>query len=62
MTWTTEKPTVKGWYWHTTDKTEPRIVHVIQHQQLLQADGVYLWAGYWAGQWAGPLLPPEEAK
>ena len=61
MSWTTEKPTMPGWYWHKGPFFEPMIF-------LLDKDETgamfLLEGGCWEfdeldGQWAGPLEPPK---
>jgi hypothetical protein len=70
MTWTTEKPTVPGWYWWKPKQYYPVIVEIYR----LEVRGKhYLMIGncnehhegdleYAEGEWAGPIPPPEEAQ
>jgi hypothetical protein len=62
MTWTTDKPTVPGWYWLRPKNKPARIVRVTT-KTIASMYGI---GGEWAGPLAGPLSPPpartEEAK
>jgi hypothetical protein len=63
MRWTTEKPTVPGWYWwRKTATARARIVDVLSDREGLYAEGWKMMAMTWNGEWAGPILPPEEAQ
>lgn len=54
MTWTTEKPTVPGWYWWR-NKTRMDIFQVRQIDIDIWDDVPHAPA-----EWAGPLEPPKE--
>ena len=61
MKYTTDKPTVPGWYWYKEYKDwKPKIAQVnIWHGDGLIVDGS--WAvKYYHGYWAGPILEPEK--
>ena len=54
--WTSEKPTVPGWYWYKNEYRTPvlsPIVRQVTHQDLR--------LNHWPthGEWSGPLTPPE---
>lgn len=63
MTWTSEKPTVPGWYWWK-DKDGKQAKFNVGPGDL----GLWLWYrdGFgWVpipsyGEWSGPLKPPKE--
>jgi hypothetical protein len=65
MTWTTEPPTVAGWYWYQPTYSRPECVYVGD-----TADGRPVWMQRGGtdlaerlpdlGRWAGPIPPPEE--
>lgn len=66
MTWTTEKPTVPGYYWYRIQGNDDQIVEVV----FSKRDGcfeVYWMAdnGGWplqftnGAEWAGPIKPPQ---
>lgn len=54
LTWTTEPPTVPGWYWARPDNAHPSadqlIVYYIDPSCVPD----------WMVQWAGPITPPRE--
>lgn len=70
LTWTTETPTVAGWYWYQGAKHLTPII-VCLHMDNSDPESVDGWvvdfAGYDAhresnkmhGEWAGPIIPPE---
>ena len=65
MKWTSEKPSVPGWYWwHDVDRPgTPCIVQVISDGYGLTVYGLeeYSRRLYEThGEWAGPLTEPEE--
>ena len=56
MNWTSEKPTVPGWWWHLCEGLEQAII-------VFVSEGLFIEQGAWhvselSGSWAGPLLPP----
>ena len=62
LEWTSEKPTVAGWYWCKKEGRKPCIVK-------LSADAgngklVDSWSSCfvenWKAEWAGPIQPPKE--
>lgn len=59
MHWTTEKPTVAGWYWWRSVNYRPKVVEVYLYMNgnCLHINGQAL--NQFAGEWAGPLSPPE---
>jgi len=64
MTWTTEKPTMPGWYW-CRDKVSIWLVLVVNDGGELLARWVYGYDGNGSRyisqmncDWAGPLEPP----
>jgi hypothetical protein len=56
MTWTTEKPTVPGWYWYREIEGEPEILAIYKDNGQLLISGIGLQE--FPGEWAGPLKPP----
>lgn len=54
LTWTTERPTVLGFYWFKPKNKHVRIMRVTK-KTIASMYGV-------GGEWAGPILPPEEEK
>jgi hypothetical protein len=64
MIWTTEKPTVSGWYWWHDSK---RTITLVCHVEFGVRDGCVSFAygeryrlmSTMNGEWAGPLAPPE---
>jgi hypothetical protein len=56
MTWTTEKPTVPGWYWYREIEGEPEILSIYKDNGQLLISGIGLQE--FPGEWAGPLEPP----
>jgi hypothetical protein len=59
MTWTTEKPTVPGWYWWKSKQYSPVIVEIYRLEVRGES---YLLIGVEdaEGLWAGPIPLPEE--
>jgi hypothetical protein len=65
--WTTEKPTVPGWYWWRANGKDDSIVRLIETQEgglIVQFE-----TGHCAyvrnvpdGEWAGPLTPPSDGE
>lgn len=53
LRWTSEAPTVAGWYWHRSDPNTfwKTIVHVVQPELASNI-------GYAFGQWSGPIPAP----
>lgn len=68
MTWTTETPTVEGWYWwhRANDYPTPRPVLLRLNRAgtlAVDHDGfLYQSACDLHGEWSGPLEPPGEAS
>jgi hypothetical protein len=66
MTWTSEKPTVPGWYWWRHGGCERiRYVHAVgpaaPYQLRIEApDGWFDDIENVGGKWSGPLPPPTE--
>ena len=68
MTWTSEKPTVPGWYWHRQHDAVNgvRFVRICEIERVgntlfvlgLQPGRFVLENA--SGAWAGPLEPPKE--
>lgn len=67
-TWTTEKPTVAGWYWYKNHITQAVDVVLVRRAgcnyplEACDADGRWDTVTNWHGQWSGPILPPEEVQ
>lgn len=63
MIWTTDKPTVPGWYW-TKSKRGRRVTTTIQRVKAWRDGRLYLYAGKPVErhecEWAGPISMPEE--
>jgi hypothetical protein len=61
--WTSEKPTVPGWYWRRYNSSGVLIIEIVKivssGSKLVVRDfgGVI---DFLLGEWAGPLVPPEE--
>ena len=65
MTWTTETPTKKGYYWHRcVGERRASIVWVFYWDGALRMTlgGDFLKIVDVGGQWAGPIPEPEEPK
>jgi hypothetical protein len=67
MTWTTEKPTVPGWYWWRRPYGKREIQTIIRVKEYKFQPGiVFIYSGRriedCRGEWAGPLEPPEECQ
>jgi hypothetical protein len=70
-TWSTELPTVSGWYWyrlHKWEEGEPVKVEIIEDDgdnlyYVTAIWGQVLW-GHQTPEWSGPLEPPgrEETR
>lgn len=62
MTWTSDKPTVPGWYWYRGYEDADRVVHVMDNGESLVACSFEFSESmfYLDGQWAGPIPAPEE--
>jgi len=65
MTWTTDKPTVQGWYWQRVGPGIPTgLYHVYRRTGQWVAHHVLpnhpvLGVAHMNGEWAGPLEPPQ---
>lgn len=60
--WTSELPTVSGWYWNTNVAmiAEPVILYVDREQDKVRGYGSPL--SMWNEDlWSGPLTPPQQA-
>jgi hypothetical protein len=59
LTWTSERPTVPGWYWTLGRSGIPAVVYVerAHRGQLLEVNGRYV--ADLNRHWAGPLPMPE---
>ena len=74
LAWTTEPPTVPGWYWWCFARDiVPRIVYVVWESTLRKTDNDHLlvlypncneefWVSERGGHWAGPIPGPEETS
>lgn len=64
MNWTSDKPTVMGWYWFRENKTDSKIVFVRDTgKRLLFGDGrLPSDLDMWPGEWAGPIQKPAEGQ
>lgn len=64
MTWTTDKPTVPGYYWYKATEQGPAICDVSNTRVfwagLDESDSIDLVCKAEGSQWAGPLQPPAE--
>ena len=64
MKWTTDKPTVPGWYWWRSDsKRGPIVVNVYRLSKIWCCsfpDDEPCPVNYAKGEWAGPIAEPEE--
>lgn len=56
--WTTEKPTVPGWYWYKGN-WNAETVHVVYAQNGRLYARWWDWVDEMNGQWAGPLEVPK---
>jgi len=56
MSWTTQKPTVPGWYWYRELEGEPEILSIYKDDGQLVISGIGLQE--FPGEWTGPLEPP----
>lgn len=60
MEWTSETPTVDGFWWHRYGPLDPdsaRVVEVLgDHVRL--PNGRLVPIAPWSGEWCGPLVPP----
>jgi len=67
LVWSTEVPTIPGWYWYKDHHGVVRIEQV--HQHLQDSDTLTILENSWMGwrhvsiknmgrQWAGPIIPP----
>lgn len=54
MKWTSEKPTVEGWYWYLAPKQTVPIVRYIPELFWEQV------AFPFDSQWSGPIPPPQD--
>jgi hypothetical protein len=57
MTWTTQKPTVPGWYWYREIEGEPEILSIYKDNGQLLISGIGLQE--FPGEWVGPLESPR---
>jgi hypothetical protein len=62
MNWTTDKPTVPGWYWWRSNTEDPTMVEVVKCRRVcmvLEPDSnMGVEVPLYVGEWAGPLEPP----
>jgi hypothetical protein len=66
LTWTHEKPTVPGWYWHRVQYQSNPEAYLSRVREVLEYNvgGLFV-VGYgdvqsMNGEWAGPIEQPEE--
>ena len=62
VTWTTEKPTMPGWYWYWTgeqgkDPCMARVFAFGGHMNAVWSDGRSEYVISMSGEWMGPLEP-----
>lgn len=72
MNWTTDKPTVAGYYWYKNAKESPRVCEVDESIDMNSFDVLSSgWSrrvklaiihAHEGSQWAGPLQPPGEKE
>ena len=63
LVWSTEKPTVPGWYWWMAEGYEPSVhyVDIVDgYPEAIYSDNGDNLLEDFAGQWAGPLSPPTQ--
>ena len=68
MTWSTNKPTVEGWYWWRPRNSGMNVPHLLLIVVINGAVKYRRWLGddAWStecmldGEWSGPLEPPVE--
>ena len=66
MRWTSDPPTVEGWYWLVESNRKHRdavVVLVTHHRTFLMvhfATGRKETVHYIDGSWYGPIAPPQE--
>ena len=65
MTWTTEKPTVPGWYWWRYEKGRKATMLNVSQSHIQQMDiftegSLVMFLNEVPGHWAGPIPAPEE--
>lgn len=62
LTWTSDTPTVAGWYWYRGEvgEADPLIVQIDNTGMFQWPDGAFQEVLLTKGQWAGPIAPPEE--
>jgi hypothetical protein len=63
MMWTTDKPTVPGWYWwRRTVARQPAKVYVLEFIESHNGLHNSRWGSVMVldGEWAGPINQPEE--
>ena len=67
MNWTTNKPTVPGWYWYRERHTDRPLILDVQQlpggklaflANLNRLGEDYVYIEDLNGEWAGPLSPP----
>lgn len=60
MTWTTEKPTVPGWYWFLDCRTHPSHAKPLYYAESDIKALVYHGSSVQFFRWSGPIPAPEE--
>ena len=56
--WTTERPTVAGWYWWTNEDIAPVICQVRNGRAYFEGGGSFT-AEKLGGRWQGPITPQD---
>lgn len=67
MNWSTQKPTMEGWYWFREMNMQPEVVHVclsrddtrFEVRSVFGQDSTPIQVSAWDGEWFGPLEVPE---
>jgi hypothetical protein len=61
LTWTIEKPTAPGWYWHRKDEQQSQVLMQVQgvgeHTTAVGPKGQWDPVFSMSGEWSGPLEP-----
>ena len=60
MTWTTDKPTVPGWYWYRPVGLPMRPRELFDYNGRLFIRGFEWLDNVTTGEWAGPIETPKE--
>lgn len=62
MTWSSEKPTVDGWYWWRSDYDETPVPVYLRKTLVTSWGGKERWIENVGGEFAGPIPAPEEGR